>query len=168
MKTNEILTLFNYNYWANERIVSTAQALDEAAFAAPVVGASFGSLRGTLVHILGAEWIWRMRCQEGVSPAEMMTEVNFPTLSALQMGWQSEEAAMRAYLDWLRDEDLAHKVAYHNRQGKAFVTPLWQILVHLVNHGTQFRSEAAMLLTQAVHSPGDLDFIFYVRENQGK
>jgi uncharacterized damage-inducible protein DinB len=168
MNTNEILTLFDYNYWANERILTAARALDEAAFAAPAreaqVGASFGSLRGTLVHILGAEWTWRMRCHEAVSPTEMITEAHFPALSVLELGWQVEEAAMRAYLGQLRDEDLGREIAYHNRQGKAYVTPLWQILIHVVNHGTQFRSEAAMLLTQAGHSPGDLDFIFYLRE----
>ena len=169
MNTHEVLTLFDYNYWANQRILTAAQALDEAAFVGQVRGASirvsYGSLRGTLVHILGAEWIWRMRCQEGVSPAEMMTEVNLPTLNAIRVGWQAEEQAMRAYLNRLKDTDLDHKIVYRNRQGRSYATPLWQILFHLVNHGTQFRSEAAMLLTQAGHSPGDLDLILYLREN---
>jgi uncharacterized damage-inducible protein DinB len=163
MNTNEILTLYNYNYWANRRILTTAQALDEAQFAA-AAGASFGSLRGTLVHILGAEWIWRMRCQEGISPPEMLTDVNFPTLNSIRLGWQTEEQAMRIYLGGLRDADLEGKIPYNTRMGRHYITPLWQILVHLVNHGTQFRSEAAMLLTQAGHSPGDLDLILYLRE----
>lgn len=163
MNTNQILILYNYNYWANTRILKTAEALDEAQFIAPA-RASFNSLRGTLIHILGTEWIWRMRCQEGISPPAMITDINFPTLNALRLGWQTEENAMRTYLGRLEDNDLARRIAYTTTQGKHYQTTLWQILIHVVNHGTQFRSEAAMLLTENGHSPGDLDFIFYLRE----
>lgn len=163
MNTNNILTLFNYNYWANGKILGTAETLDEAQFIAPA-NTSHKSLRGTLIHILGTEWMWRMRCQEGISPAAMITEINFPTLNAIRLGWQTEEQAMRNYLSRLEDIDLSRKISYFTTRGTKYETPLWQILVHVVNHGTQFRSEAAMLLTESGHSPGDLDFILYLRE----
>ena len=164
MTINELLTLFNYNYWANYKIIQTAEVIDEEQFYAPA-RASFGSLRGTLIHILSTEWIWRMRCQEGVSPKEMFTDNNFPTLNAIRSGWQTEEQSMRAYLGRLQDIDLDRKMAYTTMKGRHYDTPLWEILVHVVNHGTQFRSEAAMLLTDFGHSPGDLDLILYLRES---
>jgi uncharacterized damage-inducible protein DinB len=163
MNTNEILTFFNYNYWANKKILETAEALDEEQFIEPAK-VSFKSLRGTLIHILGTEWMWRMRSQEGISPAAMITEINFPTLNAIRLGWQTEEQAMRNFLGRLDDTDLSRKISYSTSRGLKYETPLWQILVHVVNHGTQFRSEAAILLTEKDHSPGDLDLILYLRE----
>lgn len=163
MNTNDVLTLFNYNYWANAKIMELAGTLDEAQFVEPA-RVSFNSLRGTLIHILGTEWMWRMRCQEGVSPAAMITEINFPTLNAIRLGWQTEEQAMRNYLVQLEDIDLYHKISYTTTRGTHFETPLWQILVHVVNHGTQFRGEAAVVLSEKGLSPGDLDFIRYLRE----
>ncbi len=163
MNTNEILILYNYNYWANSRILKTAESLDDAQFIAPT-RANFSSIRGTLIHIFGTEWMWRMRCQEGISPPAMITEINFPTLNAIRLGWQTEEQSMRNYLGRLEDNDLTKRIAYETTRGMRYETPLWQILIHVVNHGTQFRSEAAVLLTENGHSPGDLDFILYLRE----
>ena len=73
---------------------------------------------------------------------------------------------MRSYLDGLTDDDLAAgTITYSRTEGKTYETPLWQILVHVINHGTQSRSEAAVLLTQLGHSPGDLDYMIFLRDN---
>jgi uncharacterized damage-inducible protein DinB len=165
MRAVEILDLYHYNYWANGRIIQAAAALSEGRFTAPA-GVSFGSLHGTLVHIYGAEWLWRVRCQEGSSPSAMPTQESLPSLKALGERWLEEEHAMLAFLMGLQDEDLQRMVSYTNTRGVRYQNPLWQPLVHVVNHGTQFRSEAAVMLTQAGHSPGDLDFIAFLREAQ--
>ena len=62
------------------------------------------------------------------------------------------------------DADAATSVSYTNTRGVVFETPLWQIVLHVVNHGTQFRGEAAMACTQLGASPGDLDLIAWLRE----
>ena len=158
-----IQTLYDYNYWANGRILQAAEGLNQEQFVAPA-SVSHGGLRGTLVHTLSAEWIWRKRCQEQVFPGAMMTVNEFPTLAALRQRWLEEETAMGTYVAGLTEPELKQVVKYETTSGRPMENILWQILVHLVNHGTQTRSEAALILTEYGYSPGDLDFIYYVRD----
>ncbi len=162
MNTNEIIQLYEYNAWADERIMATAAGLSTARFLKPVARLSHGSLRGTLLHALSAQWIWRNRCQ-GVSPKATLAEADFPTLESLRTRWEDEEKAMRSFLAGLSDADLDQTIRYTSTKGQAFENTLWHILVHVVNHTTQHRSEAAMLLTEWGHSPGDLDLIVFMR-----
>jgi len=73
---------------------------------------------------------------------------------------------------WLRASGIAHGrheatrlarvIEYQNFKGERWVYPLWQQMVHQVNHATQHRSEVAMILTQWGHSPGWLDLLYFV------
>ena len=165
MQTTFTLSFSAYNRWANQRILQASEHLSLAQFlaSAPV---SHGSMRGTLVHILGTECLWRVRCQENLSPQSLLVEEQFPTFESMQTRWRAEEDAWQSYLKGLDDEALQRVVHYTNTKGVAFETILWQILFHVVNHGTQFRSEAAVVLTSYHHSPGDLDYIAFVREKK--
>lgn len=163
MNKADIVTLFDYNYWANGRILNAAARVTAEQFAA-VAGLNYGSLCGTLVHILGAEMVWRLRCQEEVVPRSLPQETEFPTFSALRARWQDEEAAMRGFLATLTDDLLRRTIRYTTTKGITFEHALWQPLIHVVNHGTQHRAEAAMLLTEYGCSPGDVDMILFLRE----
>lgn len=164
MKKEDISILFDYNWWANDLLLDAAGQVDLVWFVAPAP-ISHGSPRGTLIHVLSAEWVWRQRCQEGISPPSLLAEDQFPDLPSLRSFWEQEMRAMGDYLAGLDENDLNRPVRYTNTQGRKFETILWQILVHVVNHGTQFRSEAAVVLTQLGHSPGDLDFIAFLRQS---
>jgi uncharacterized damage-inducible protein DinB len=163
MNKSDILTLYDYNYWATARVLQAAANLTPDQFTAPA-GLSHGSVRGALVHTLGAEIVWRLRCAEGISLAALPTESEFPTVDVLHERWQDEEQKMRAYLNSLTDEALNRTVHYTTTKGVPFENVLWNLLVHVVNHGTQFRSEAAVALTSYGYSPGDLDLLLYFRE----
>jgi uncharacterized damage-inducible protein DinB len=163
MDKAEILMLFDYSAWANRRILDAAEGLSQEQFTAPA-RLDYGSLRGTLVHILSAETTWRKRCQEGVSPSSSLAEDAFPTLAALRAQWEEAAQAMRTFLAELTDEDLQCVVHYRTKQGVPYENPLWQLLLHVVNHGTQHRAEAAIVLTQHGCSPGDVDLIVFLRE----
>lgn len=163
MDKSTLLTLYDYTYWATLRLLDTTHQAGDEAFAAQHPGLYYGSLRGTLVHILSAEWIWRTRCQEAISPTSLLDPLAFPTVSSLAHRWRQEESIMRAYLDGLTDGDLQRTVSYQSTKGQPFQNVLWHLLAHVVNHGTQHRSEAALVLTELGHSPGDLDMILYFR-----
>jgi uncharacterized damage-inducible protein DinB len=157
-----IHTLYEYHYWANRRILDTAEQIHPEQFLAPTP-VSRDSLADTLIHMMWAEWMWRQRMQQGVSPAERWGTEDFPTLASLRERWNVEEQQMWGFLAALRNEDIAHPVAYRNTRGTAFTNPLWQVLLHLLNHGTQHRSEAAAMLTTWGYSPGDIDLIVFLR-----
>ena len=164
MKIQEMATLYDYNYWANRQILDAAARVSGEQFAAPA-GLSYGGLRGTLVHTLDAEYGWRMRCQHDEASPDLL-EAGFPTVEVLRGRWQAEEAAMRAFLAGLHDEDLGRLLRYTVEGGELRERILWHCLIHVVNHGTQHRSEAAILLTNYGQSPGDLDFTVYLRASQ--
>jgi uncharacterized damage-inducible protein DinB len=153
-------TLYDYNYWANAKILETAEQVSEAQFIEET-SESHGSLRATLVHMLSAEWIWRSRWQ-GTSPMENLREVVLPTLEALRERWREEERQMRAFLATLGEEEVQRVVQYTNTRGQTYAAPLWQMMGHLVNHGTQHRSEAAVILSRLGQSPGDLDLLIFL------
>jgi uncharacterized damage-inducible protein DinB len=93
-----------------------------------------------------------------------LNAIDFPNLTALQNRWIKEEQEMRAYLAALHDEDMNTHRHYTTAEGEARDRILWHCLLHVVNHGTQHRSEAAALLTDFGHSPGDLDFTVFLNE----
>jgi len=162
MKKDEILTLYQYNAWANARILNAALNLTPEQFMAPATF-SYGGLRGTLVHTLFAEWIWRRRW-EGHSPTEWLMPDDFPTFDSLRERWATEEKNMMIFVESVTEEALGSTINYHTTGGKTRHNTLWHLMFHLVNHGTQHRSEAAVMLTDFGYSPGDIDMIVYLRE----
>ncbi len=155
-----IITLFDYHAWASNLIFDTAAHLTESEFTAPT---NRGSVRSILVHTLSAAWIWRTRCQDGVSPERLLDEAEFPTLSTVRTRWQAENDTLRAYLDLLTDESLTQTITYQTTSGATHQQQLWQLLNHLVLHGMQHHSELAGILTDYGYSPGNIDFIVYLR-----
>ncbi len=164
MRQAGLLTLFEYSAWATERLLDAAARLDAATYFAPAEG--YPALHDTLVHAYAAGWVWRQRCG-GISPTALPGVAEIPTLEALRAAWQAENDALLALVAGLSDEALEGVVSYRTTTGKAHQNALWQLLAHLVNHGTQHRSEAAMLLTARGQSPGDLDLITFLRARQG-
>ena len=162
MNKRDILVLYKYNQWANAKILHAAASLTPEQFLAP---ATFphGGLRGTLVHALSAEWIWRTRW-EGTSPAFMLKAEEFPDFPSLRSRWSAEEMRLMDFVSGIPEQRLENTFEYTNTSGKPFRRVLWHAMVHLVNHGTQHRTEAAAMLTDFGCSPGDIDLIFFVSE----
>ena len=173
MNIKDIHLLYEYNYWANKRILGASVNLTQEQFLASG-SFPYGGLRGTLVHTLDSEWSWRHLIESIGSASEPkdfdwanwpeLKEADFPTIDSLETRWREEEQAMRAYLGNLSDADMERHLRYTTDTGIKRDRILWHCLLHVVNHGTQHRSEAAALLTEYGHSPGDLDFTVFLNE----
>ena len=160
MLTDVIQNLYRYNTWANARILDTAATVEPARLRDPG-GASFDSVHDTLVHTLAAQWLYLERWQ-GRSPRTLPRPAEFAGLAAIRTRWEEIERDTRTFLSLLTDARLAERVAYTNLEGTRWTYPLWQQMLHQVNHATQHRSEAAMLLTRLGHSPGLLDYLDFL------
>lgn len=162
MKKEEIALLYKYNTWANARILDTTSKITHEQFAAPT---SFprGGLHGTLVHILSAECTWRKRWED-ISPVPGIKPEEVPTFESLRARWRVEEKALTDFVDSQSEESLNNRLQYKDTKGNPHENVLWQMMIHVITHGMQHRSEAAAMLTDLGHSPGDIDLIVFLRE----
>jgi uncharacterized damage-inducible protein DinB len=161
MRLADVRLMSDYNYWANARIMDAARRVPAEQFTTAQLG--YCNLRDALVHTLFAEYIWLLRWK-GIPPETVKFPDEFPTLDSVRARWREEEQSMYAFLDSLSETELERVVTYKRRTGELDSRPLWQYMVHVVNHGTQHRAEIAMLLTEFGASPGDVDFTVFLRE----
>jgi uncharacterized damage-inducible protein DinB len=155
-----IRSLYRYNDWANGRLLDTSARLRREQLLGGG-GASFDSVRDTLVHTMDAQWVYLERWH-GRSPRASFAAADFPDLATIRARWAAIERDTQAFVAALTDADLARVVEYTNMQGERWAYPLWQQMIHQVNHATQHRSEAAVMLTKLGCSPGGLDLLYFV------
>ena len=161
MRIGEATTLFDYLYWVRDTVLAAAGELDDTEFTETETVTNRG-LRDTLVHELDVQWSWRERLRgadwDEWGPDAELRGHDYPTVEAIAEHWRRDEADMRAWLAGLTDADLdAPPVRDED------TLPLWSFVMHLVSHGIQQFSEAAVLLTRAGHSPGDIGFLEYAQ-----
>jgi uncharacterized damage-inducible protein DinB len=155
-------SLYDYSAWANGKILAASGRVTRAQLVASQ-GANCDSLRGTLVHTMGAQWLYLERWQ-GRSPRSMPHGDDFADLPAIAARWAEIERDTQAFVAGLGDADVARVIEYTNFRGVRWAYPLWQQMMHQVNHATQHRSEAAIILTELGCSPGGLDLLFFADE----
>jgi uncharacterized damage-inducible protein DinB len=148
MRADDIRFLFEFDRWATTRILDTSARVmaDDWEESNRIDRRGLG---GILVHQLGAHERWRSGWQ-GVDRPPRREELPLISSEELREAWILEWAALDAYLATLTDDDT---------DGEWHELTRWHSFLHVVNHGTQHRSEAAVLLTIFGHSPGDLDLI---------
>jgi len=155
MQADEIRFLFAYDRWATRRVLAVLDGLDPAVWTRTNVVDERG-LGSILVHHLGASQRWRVGFEtQGDDEGPAPEGEQLPTIDELRDRWEAEWAALDAWLATVTDGFIGHVF-----DG----VPVWQMLVHVVNHGTQHRAEAAALLTAEGRSPGELDLINYAEE----
>jgi uncharacterized damage-inducible protein DinB len=147
---DEVRFLFGYDRWATRRVLAALDGVEPAVWGRTGVVGERG-LGSILIHHLGASERWRHAFQEtGQSPSP--EDEPLPTIEWLRDAWDEEWLAVDAWLEAMTEGFVAYI-----HEG----VPVWQMLVHVVNHGTQHRAEAAALLTAEGYSPGELDLIDY-------
>jgi uncharacterized damage-inducible protein DinB len=155
MQPDEVRSLFAYDRWATLRVLNVLDGLDADVWTRMDVVDERG-LGAILVHHLGASQRWRIGFEtQGTDEGPEPELEPLPTIDELRERWEAEWVAVDAWLPNLTDDFVAYV-----HEG----VPVWQMLVHVVNHGTQHRAEAAVLLTAEGRSPGELDLINYAEE----
>lgn len=189
---DHLLSLVDYDAWANARIFDRAAALAPEQLTA-AAGISHGSVIYTLAHLAGAYFFW---LQNWTSPSSKQPRPEYVAaalgeghvldiaferygppgapsgralddLARLRVASRLASDAVRTYVAALSPADLERLVrwnALYDPRGAELKARLGTLVVHLVNHGTQHRAEVAMALTGFGHSPGDLDYIDFTLE----
>jgi uncharacterized damage-inducible protein DinB len=162
MMPEEMRLLFDYNTWANHRSLEAAAALSTEQFVRPT-GSSFASVRDTLAHICGAEWVWHERFQ-GNSPSTLPDLSMLKTVPELRVYWSEQESELLAFVSRLAQTDLDRVMEYRTLKFGVYRNPLWQSMQHVVNHGTYHRGQVTTLLRQLGATPLLTDLMHFYRE----
>jgi uncharacterized damage-inducible protein DinB len=159
MRADDVRVLFDYLYWLRDRVLAAAAGLSFDELAASDV-VTTRNLRATLVHELDVQWSWRERLRTGsFGPEPDLNPDDYPTADSITDHWRRDELEMRQWVTGLTNEQLATPPPGDNP------LPLWYYVIHLVSHAIQQFSDAAVLLTQAGHSPGDIGFLEFARSS---
>jgi uncharacterized damage-inducible protein DinB len=163
VNVGEVRDLFKYNAWANRRLFDALAALPSDAYRRDLKG-SFGSVHGTLAHIVGAEQLWLARWR-GESPATLLKGDDVGTLAELRALWDRVEAERHEYLSVLTDAALASKVVVRpTGGGKEYVHTLQQAIQHTVDHSSYHRGQVVTMLRQLGVKPPGTGLIAFFRE----
>jgi len=158
--------LMDYNYWANGLILKYAEKLTPEIFLEDIPFFKT-SMRNILAHTMFAEWVWLDRMQEKRMNTDEMRAFfradKYADIKQLFDDWFDLELRMRAFLGDLDENQLAGTFKYIRSDGKEFDNRYLEIFTQLVLHGMQHRSECAAILTELGHSPGNIDYIVYLR-----
>ncbi len=171
MTRQDIHTLFAYDRWANRRTLQAASALSAEDFLRDL-GGSFRSIRDTLVHIIGGEWLWLAYWKHPPDSAADLAYLRerrgvlfhpdaISDFAAVQAKWSEVEKEQIEFVDSLTDAMLEEKIPFRTTEAK-----LAHLMQHLANHSTYHRGQIALMLRQLHATPLATDFHEFLFESQ--
>ncbi len=167
MKPNEIKTFFDYNFWAFERVWDCIMQLSDEQFSLSI-DYSTGSIREHVIHMASAIYRRLQQLQDKDIPTHLTPE-DFPTRKFVKAKWDEVKKETYDYLSTLTESDLDGKVqgTSHNT-GAMIANTRWEILLHMVNHATDHRSQILAMLHYHfdIATVGQDMMAFLVEQNQ--
>jgi len=155
--------LADYNNWANRRLYGAAMELSDEQYRRPT-GVFFGSLHGTLNHLLLTDRIWLKRLTGKGDHPSALDAILFEDRSELLRARMAEDARLKRVVDGLSEADLATDVSYQTTSGKPYQQKRQDILMHLFNHQTHHRGQAHSCCSiLAGAEPPSLDLLQFQR-----
>jgi uncharacterized damage-inducible protein DinB len=158
--TEEVAKLLDYNRWANARTLESVAPLAQEELDRKL-GGSFPSVRETLVHIYGAEWIWLERWR-GTSPKGLPSPGELETLEGLKERWARVEEERSQFARGLSADRLGQTISYFNLAGEGRKNRLGELFVHVVNHSSYHRGQVATMLRQLGRKALSTDYVLYL------
>ena len=160
MNLQDVNTLLDYHYWARDRMFEALEPLTPAQ-ATQDLGGSFRSIHDVVAHLYAADAVWYSRWQ-GESPMSLLTGEAFPDLAAVRAAWLAHQPRRRAVVVDLGEAGITRVFAFTMFSGQPTASPFWQMLQHLVNHGSYHRGQVTNKLRQLGAAPAkSLDMIAF-------
>lgn len=149
----------DYSRWASERSIEAARTLSEEELTRDL-GNSYGGVMGTLTHIFYADRVWLSRL-EGRPRTTMSDEGESWTLDTLAIAWTGIAERFAIWASGVADSEAI--LEYTNLAGKPGSLPIWQVMLHVVNHATYHRGQITTMLRQLGKTPISTDLhTFYL------
>jgi len=162
MNANAFRYFYGYHFAENRKIWDRyVSQLSHEQFTQPA-GYSHGSVRDQIVHLMDVDEIWFCELR-GVEPSEPLPPADFDDRDVIRARWDSIEQSMRDYLAELRDDMLFDKPIKEPDEDRNLI--VWQVLLHVVNHGTDHRAQILRLLNDLGVETTSQDYIFYVYDH---
>jgi uncharacterized damage-inducible protein DinB len=171
MNKDDIKLLYEYDRWANNRVLQAVSALSDEQFTRDL-GGSFRSVRDTLVHIISGEWGWLTYWKEATLSAAFTTELRkrrdvlfhpeaFPNVAAVQRKWAEVEKEQAEFVNGVTNESLGKMIPFRTTQAG-----LAHLMQHLANHSTYHRGQVALMMRQLGAEPVATDFHVFLVERR--
>jgi uncharacterized damage-inducible protein DinB len=153
-----------YNTWVNERLYDAAARISDRDYRADR-GAFFGSLHGTLNHLVLGDRIWMHRFTGTGDEPKELDAILYDDFKTLRDARQAEDARITAYIDTLTEAALAGTIRYRSTRSPAEIEQrLAPLLLHFFNHQTHHRGQAHCLLTEIAGEAPSFDLLVYQRQ----
>jgi uncharacterized damage-inducible protein DinB len=162
MNIEDFRLLYDFNAWANQRTLDACAALAPEQFTRDLAS-SFPSVRDTLAHIYGAQWVWLERWH-GRIPAALPSPADFPDFETTRRRFAEIDGNLVDYAASLNADDIQRVVAFKTLAGTPISQPLWQMLQHVANHSTYHRGQVTTMLRQLGAKAAGTDLIYFYRE----
>ena len=166
MKQNEIKKIFDYNFWAFERIWECISQISDEQFVQEI-DYSTGSIRNIIVHVMSGNRVW-MSVLKGIEFPPRLKFDDFDTLSKTKAKWDELKLEFLDHLNSIEQEQLDEAINWELfSQGLKSTNPRWEILFHLANHGTDHRAQILAVLNYHFHvKTVEQDMLYYLAEHK--
>jgi uncharacterized damage-inducible protein DinB len=160
MNANAFRHFYGYHFAENRKLWDIITSLSQEQFI-QAVNYSHGSVRNQIVHLISADETWFCELR-GVEIPESLDPADYNDREVIRAHWDGVERAMQEYLSKLRDEMLFEKPV---AEGEDKDLILWQVLLHVANHGTDHRAQLLRMLHDLGIKTASQDYIFYVYDH---
>ena len=174
-RVDHIRLMASYNAWMNDKLYEAAQCLSHEALVADK-GAFFGSILGTLNHIIVGDTIWLQRFAMhpahyaaldalSTSPSpQTLNQITFTDLESCSVRRKMLDDVILRWADTIKPMDLDVTLAYVNMKGLPQHKNMFSLLMHFFNHQTHHRGQVSTLLSQRGIELYDTDLVLLTPE----
>ena len=162
MNANAFRHFYDYHFTENRKLWDRYVAPLSYEHFTQHTDYSHGSVRDQILHLISCDDVWFSELR-GVEPSEPFPPATSDDRQRIRAHWDNVEQSMRDYLAELQDDMLFDKPIQEPEEDKELI--VWQVLLHVVNHGTDHRAQLLRLLNDLGVKTESQDYIFYVFEH---